>query len=469
MTGRFTAAALVAAAVSLLLVAPYLLGLHAERLYRQTLERLAERGYRVEEGHYSRGWLVSDAAVVIAPPAFPAPLSEPDSGPTSGPTRLKLTNRITHGPRSGEWRQWPPVLAAIRSRISVIGGPRQLPPLLVDGVLVADGAIAAALRMPNLAYSGVAGRLNWVDGRGSLRTDADMTAWHVEGELRRLEAVDSDARALVLEHLRWRLDLADADGGLPIGDASLSLDRLRLDGGGRLPPIAAAGLRLGLRTVIAGEHAGLSAELGIDELSMDRAAFAPSGLRLSLTRLDVHALARLLDDVTALNASDLPASLRGLVIGALVTQSFPALLAAAPRIALEELTLMTPKGPVRAKGFVELRDGEPTDVRQPLLWLRRLSGDAQISAPRTLILQLLADEQQRRVRQELRHLGVPDEPLPPRLDAEVSAAASAALAALIRDGWLLAEGDRLRAAAALGDGQLALNGKILQVAGWSPP
>jgi uncharacterized protein YdgA (DUF945 family) len=59
--------------------------------------------------------------------------------------------------------------------------------------------------------------------------------------------------------------------------------------------------------------------------------------------------------------------------------------------------------------------------------------------------------------------------LPPRLDAEVSAAASAALAALIRDGWLLAEGDRLRAAAALGDGQLALNGKILQVAGWSPP
>jgi hypothetical protein len=145
------------------------------------------------------------------------------------------------------------------------------------------------------------------------------------------------------------------------------------------------------------------------------------------------------------------------------------LLAAAPRIALEELTLMTPKGPVRAKGFVELRDGEPTDVRQPLLWLRRLSGDAQISAPRTLILQLLADEQQRRVRQELRHLGVPDEPLPPRLDAEVSAAASAALAALIRDGWLLAEGDRLRAAAALGDGQLALNGKILQVAGWSAP
>jgi hypothetical protein len=491
VTGRGIAAALVAAAVVLLLLAPFLLGLHAEQVHRQLLHGLAERGYRIIQNDYKRGWLASSAVVLIAPSVSSAAASRPATEPAPEPARLQLTSRIQHGPRAGEWRRWPPVLATTRSRLSSIGGPRPLPPLLVDAAFAGDGGIAGALRMPDVAYSGLAGRLNLVDWRSSLRTDAGMADWQVEGALHRLEAVDADTRGLVLDGLGWRvavrqtpdrqgwrravtMSLADADVGLPAGEASLSLDRLELDGGGRLPPVAAAGLRLLLRAAVAGEQASLDAELGIDELSVDHAAFAPSRVRLSLARLDAPALFDLRDGLTVLSARNLPPSLRGLAIGALLTQSLPQLLSAAPRLALDELTLMTPKGPVTATAVIELRNDVPAGLPQHPVWLTPrglagLSGEARISAPRALILQLLLDQQQRRVREELRHRGEPDNPLPPRLEAEVAAAASAALAALIRDGWLLTDGDRLLAAAVLGDGRLALNGKPLPVAGLARP
>lgn len=469
MTGRVIAAALVAAAVVASLFAPFLLGLHAEQFHRQLLDGLVERGYRIVRDEYRRGWLTSRAVVVVAPPISAAPVTGPASEPPSEPTRLQLTSRIDHGPRAGDWSQWPPVLATTRGRITAIGGPRQFPPLLVDGVLAADGAIAAELRMPNVAYSGLAGRLHLEDARGSLRCDSGMRDWRGDGELRRLEAVDGNARNVVVEGLGWHLDLANADVGLPSGEILLELDRLSLDSVGRPPPVALADLRLGLRSVIADGQVSLAAELGVGELSVDHAAFAPSHLRLSLTRVDAPALADLRAGLTALSARDLPASMRGLAIGALMTRSLPALLAREPRLALEALTLMTPKGPVTATAFVELSDGELSDLQQPLFWLTRLSGEARVSAPRALVLQLLLDEQRRRVRQELRHRGEPDDVLPPRLEAEVAAAASAALAALIRDGWLLADGDRLRASAALGDGVLTLNGKRLPIAGFAQP
>jgi uncharacterized protein YdgA (DUF945 family) len=296
-----------------------------------------------------------------------------------------------------------------------------------------------------------------------------MHNWRGDGELRRLEAVDGNARRLVLEGLGWYLDLADADVGLPSGEILLGLDRLSLDSVGRLPPVALADLRLGLRSVIADGQAGIAAELRVGELGVDHAAFAPSHLRLSLTRVDAPALADLRAGLTALSARDLPASMSGLAIGALLAQSLPALLAREPRLTLEALTLMTPKGPVMATAFVELSDGELSDLEQPLFWLTRLSGEARVSTPRALVLQLLLDEQRRRVREELRYRGEPEDVLPPRLEDEVAAAASAALAALIRDGWLLADGDRLRAAATLGDGVLTLNGKRLPIAGFAQP
>ncbi|MCF7985477.1 MAG: YdgA family protein, partial [Thiohalocapsa sp.] len=101
---------------------------------------------------------------------------------------------------------------------------------------------------------------------------------------------------------------------------------------------------------------------------------------------------------------------------------------------------------------------EPTSPRTSD-WLSRLSGEARLSAPQPLLLQLLVQEKERRVRAELRHRGEPVGPLAPSLKSEVEQAAQASLAGLIRDGWLQANAGRLIAAAVVGDGLLTINGK----------
>ncbi|MGB5733005.1 MAG: DUF945 family protein, partial [Thiohalocapsa sp.] len=104
-------------------------------------------------------------------------------------------------------------------------------------------------------------------------------------------------------------------------------------------------------------------------------------------------------------------------------------------------------------------------VVQPLMWLQRLSGEAQASAPQALVLQLLVDDQRRRVQRELQHRGERTEPLPTRLEEEVEAAAQASLSSLIRGHWLVSDRGRLYASAVLDGGLLILNGRPLPING----
>jgi hypothetical protein len=465
-----TAMALV---LGLALSVPWLLGLHAEHLYKDAVADLAAAGYRVVQSEYRRDWLESTALLVIAPAASGA----------AEPPHLQVASRIRHGPGADNLLRWPPVFATARSRVTVIGGPRQLPPLLVQTALEAGGAVAATLGLPGITYSGHAGSLHLVDGHGELRLGDDGDGWSGRGELPLLEAMDVAGKALAMRGLGWRFGLRGLTAGVPVGEGVLTLDALRLDATTDRPPLEIAGVLMRVETLVDAGYARAEAELRVDQLRVNGSAFAPSQLRLALTGVDAASLSSLLDGLRQLDARDLPESMRGLAIGALLTQSLPGLLSAAPRLQLERLELATPFGAVTADARLALAASPGSNVApnagtgaelaaefapgQPLRWLQRLSGEAQVSAPQALVLQVMIDEQRRRVQRELMNRGELADPLPARLEEEMEAAAQASLLSLIRDRWLLSDRGRLSASAVLADGRLTLNGKILPINGWA--
>ena len=454
-----------------------LLGLQAEHLYKDAVADLAAAGYRIVQSEYRRDWLESTALLVVAP-------AESDA---AEPPHLQVASRIGHSPGAENLVRWPPVLATARSRVTVIGGPRQLPPLLVQTTLEAGGTVAATLGLPGITYSGHAGSLHLVDGHGELRLGDNGDGWSGRGELPLLEAMDAAGKTLAVRGLAWRFDLHGLTAGVPVGEGVLSLDALQLDATTDRPPLEVAGVLMRVETAVDAGQARAEAELRIDQLRVNGSAFAPSRLRLALTGIDAAALSSLFDGLRQLDARDLPESMRGLAIGALLTQALPELLSAAPRLELESLELATPFGAVSAEARLALSASAGFDVApnpdggaeraaefpaqfppgQPLRWLQRLSGEAEVSAPQALVLQMMIDEQRRRVQRELMSRGEPVDPLPTRLEEEMEAAAQASLLSLIRDRWLLSDRGRLSASAALADGRLTLNGKILPINGWT--
>jgi uncharacterized protein YdgA (DUF945 family) len=241
----------------------------------------------------------------------------------------------------------------------------------------------------------------------------------------------------------------------------------------RMSIVALGGALFSLRTAIDTGRAEGGAEMRIDQLTVNHADFAPSIVRLGLTGVDAPSLAALLDALRELNAGNLEGSMRGLAIGTLLTRSLPDILSASPRLTLEQLQLTTPNGAVTASAQVTLTNdsgqasGRADLDRPSAYWAHRLSGEARLSLPQALVLQLLVDQQRKRVQQELRNRGEAAEPLPARLAEEVEAAAQASLMSLLRDGWLVTDRGRLSASAVLGDGVLMLNGKPLPINGWT--
>jgi len=462
MTRRAIAAAL-AAAVALVLLTPWLLGLVAEQRYRAGLEALSSSGYRVLQHEYRRDWLRSTALLVIAPP----------SNNGVEPPRLQVASRIAHGPRGDAWSAWPPAVAVARSRLTVVGGPRRLPPLTLNTAFSIGGSVVADFGLPGITYSGRAGALHLLDGRGRVRFTSSIDAWRGRGALPLLEAVDSDDRTLVLRGLAWEFELHNLSNGVPAGRLMLRLDALQLEAAPDQPLLTLGGALFNLETAVDKGQAQGEAEVRIDQLTLNHADFAPSIVRIGVTGVDAASLAALLDALRELNAGNLQGSIRGLAIGRLLTRSLPEILSASPRLTLEQLELTTPNGAVTASGQLTLTNERGQVAGRADLpaayWAHRLSGEARLSVPQALVLQLLVDEQRKRVQQELRNLGEPAAPLPARLAEEVEAAAQASLMSLLRHGWLVADRGRLSASAVISDGVLRLNGKPLPINRWTTP
>lgn len=461
---RLIVATLVVAAVAAAL--PAALGLYVQHRQEQFLSDLAAHGLRIHAAEYDRGWMRSEARVEL--------VGVGDAGGDAQPLRLRLTLNLAHGPQV--WlRAWPPTLALVQGRARVLDAPRPLPPLVLAARLGLDGALAVDGRLPDVTYSGEAGRLHSVGAEVRLVLPPDGR-WRADGVLGTLAATSPDDRRLRLGGLRWALRSAPPAMALPVDRVEISLDSLQLDGTDARPALELAGLGLRLTAEAVSDTLALGASAHVETLALERAAYAPSRLTLDVSGLSGDALRRFGAGLQRLDRAALTGSQQGLVTGRLLVAALPELFAGTPAANLRTLRVMTAFGEVRAEARLRLAaDGESSerapaannaapDIGRSLG--RRLRGDAKLSAPRTLVVALAARQQSERARRELALRGEPTDVLPPTLAADVEAAAEAATAKLVREGWLAAEGARLHTELRLDASGMTVNDKPTAKPAW---
>jgi uncharacterized protein YdgA (DUF945 family) len=209
----------------------------------------------------------------------------------------------------------------------------------------------------------------------------------------------------------------------------------------------------------------LAVNYSVGELRIGGSDYAPAQIDIRIGGLRGEALAALQRDIEALATEGLPEAMAGIARLAVLIKHLPELAATDPRIAVERLDIATPEGPVSGHLTLGVQGLTGADLAGKQTWVRRLASDGDLSLPRDVALTLVA----RGLRQKALEAAAETqagELTPAQEQAATDAANSAAtiqLDALLRDGWMEAEGERLKTSLKLANGLLTVNGKTLPI------
>jgi uncharacterized protein YdgA (DUF945 family) len=425
---------------------PWLLGQRAERVYRDQLAAVQRQtqALRVVSESYHRGWFGSEASVVLSPPAGDL-----------GDLRVRIDSQISHGPRSLADLTWPPALARVSSTLELAHPALTLAGVQADTRIGWDGqgrtrVVLPALDQPASADSpGVrtaagSGELRFGTSSGPVAASIEMPSVEILGE--------DDEVLLTLRELRAANTIAPWLAGLSIASGDLVVGQVRAEGpdGG----LDARDLSLSVESRPAGGLLDVALSYRAGVLRIAGGDYAPSQLDFSLTRLDGATLATLQQDLEGLSGKNLPEAMAGIATVAILMKHLPALAAASPGVAVDRLDIATPSGPVTGHLALGVQGLTATDMDGRGAWVRRLVGDGELSLPRAVALALLTQLD----RQEAIEAAGD---FTPEQEQAMAGTAAGKIDDLLQEGWIRADGGRLRAVLRLADGLLTINGKTL--------
>ncbi len=445
------AAALAAAGLGL----PWVLGAQAERFYADALARLPEQGLRVVDSRYERGWFGSRASTGLA---VMTDLAEVPDGPSE---RMRVSSEIGHGPLRLDA---PRLLSAavIRSRVELADVDTEAPPLLLETVLDLDGGGEIQLRLPAIgpAASEQPG-LETVEGTGSVRFGSGFSSFEGRFELPSLSLSDQEG-SLRLRGLSGESSASRLVGSVFAGTASLRLDELAL----RLPDavLDAGGISVKVDSEPQGRLLNARAAYRVERLTLQGADYGPSLAEFSLSRVSGDDLAALQQALRQVSAQPLARSLAGLAMAAVLAEHLPRLLATDPAVGLDRLEVTTPEGRVEGRLLLSARGLSADVMRRPGAWLAQVVGEGDVSLPESLLLRLLEERHRSQALETNRRGGSGSQALTEEAEREVGRSARDQLAALVRDGWLVAREGRVSTEVKLADALLTINGKTLPIA-----
>lgn len=479
--GRWKLAALavwVLVAAATVLV-PYNLGLVAESRFAALLAAASVPGsYRLEPESYERGWICSRARTRLILEGDLARAARLAAGiPEDGaPPALLLDQRIRHALPLRPGHGWTPILARVETRLEL-----QPPwdeaarfyfdaeaPLRADTVLALDGSSSTRLGSP--AYrGGVRGlpgsSLRWGGLDGSVDLSADGRRVRSRLQLPSLALAAAEVE-LALEGVSATGDYRRGTGGLWLGEGVLGLDLLQLrepDPDSAQPGEPVLVVR-GLR-----QQAALREEDGLLSLGADAAlaegVFGPlriaSGrLDLRLRRLDASAYAQVVEGTRQLQALALDEEQLTAMMGAMIQDALPRLLARSPEIEIPRLEFGTPGGAVRLQGRLAYAaaPGGGALPDDPAALIPRLTGEARAEAPETVLRAVLAAI----IEPRLRMLAEDREPSPSaeEITRAVALLVEERIQGLVDDGVVESADGVYRVRLELADGRLSLNGRV---------
>ena len=457
MKTKHLAVALLAVVLLVALVAgPWLLGERVERVYRDELAALQRQPQtlRVLSEVYRRGWFHSEASIELGSA----------EGDLAEDLRVRIDSRISHGPRALADLTWPPTLARVASTLELEHPAVHLAGVQADTQIGWDGEGLTRVVLPAMDQPASADGpgVRTARGHGELRFSPATGPIAASMELPSVEVLGEDGVVLLtLRDLHVANTIAPWLPGLSIASGDFAVGQVRVehpDG-----EIEARDLGLSVQSRPEGGLLDVHLTYRAGVLRIDGADYAPSQVDFSATRLDGKTLAALQQDLEGLSGKNLPEAMVGIATAALMMQHFPALAAVNPAVAMDRLDIATPSGPVTGRLALGVQGLTAADMDSRGTWLRRLVGDGELSLPRAVALALLTQVQRQKAMDAVEDHASGD--FTPEQEQIMADAAAAQVDDLLQEGWIAADGERLRTVLKLADGLLTINGKTLPVGG----
>jgi len=456
------AAVLIAAVAGL----PYWFGMQAESAYEAMLQKMTTGGeFTVSSNNFQRGWFESTADTTFTLTNLPS-------------VSVTMLHRISHGPLPlDDDFQFQPLLARLKSQISISlpGGAIKLPPMKGKTSVYLAGNSSTHLEMD--AYKKAASpagepdaiELEWKGMNGDFTLSADYK--NLKGEMNApvLQLASKDG-SFALNKINLNLDTQEGASGLGTGSITLGVEKLAMDDRAKGETIVLDGLRLSANTQEAGGNLNSTFTFQFKAIESGGVQQGAAQLNLQLRKLDVATLVKFQKEVRELRKQKKPTEQVNMMLLGKTMELLGQLAKKSPEIEITKLSFKTTDGDVTGRAKFVL-DGSQLDVSgNPMLMLKALSGEGEVSLPESIV-RLLAEPDVKRDVEALKASGKLSEKdiakLTPKRMAAITTQAIKELPHykenVISRLRLIPDGSNYKIVAALKDGQLRVNNEPLQL------
>lgn len=366
-------------AVVLVLVAavaglPFWFGMQAQSAYDAMIANATQGGdLTVTQNKFDRGWLESTADTTFTVAGTPVTVS--------------ALHRISHGPLPlDDDFQFQPVLARVKSQVSIglPAGTVKLPALTGKTTVYLAGNSQTTLDMP-AAKSGTPGgaSFEWKGLTGSVETSADFKSskGNLSSPLFRFSGADGSAMSL--QQLRVNFDQQKGASGFDIGTTGLNIEKFSMDGPAGQTLIS--GLTVSSDTKETGGNLDTGLSFQFREALSGDSKQGAGQINIQIRKLDIATLKKFRTEVQALRKEKKPQEQVNMLMLGKTLELLGQLAKKSPELEITKLAFKTADGEVSGKAKFVL-EGSQLDVSgNPMLMLRALSGEGELSLPDSLV------------------------------------------------------------------------------------
>jgi uncharacterized protein YdgA (DUF945 family) len=445
---------------------PYWFGMQAKDAYDAMLQKMTTDGeITVGSNNFQRGWFESTADTTFTLTNLPT-------------VSVTMLHRISHGPLPlDDDFQLQPLLARVKSQISIglPGGVIKLPPMSGKTSVYLAGNSSTRLDMePYKKAAPKAGEaeafdLEWKGMSGEFTMSADYKSLKGEMNAPVLQFSFKDG-SFALNKLNLTLDTQDSASGLDTGSVALGADKLTMVDRTKSETIVLDGLRLSTNTQEAGGNLNSTLTFQFRGIESGSGKQGAGQINLQLRKLDVATLVKFQKEIRELRKQKAPPEQTNMMVLGKTMEMLGQLAKKSPEIEITKLSFKATDGEVTGRAKFVL-DGSQLDVSgNPMLMLKALSGEGEISLPASIV-RLLAEPDVKRDIEALKASGKLSEKeiakLTPKRIAAITAQAIKELPQyqdnVVSRLRLVADGPNYKIVAALKDGQLRVNNEPLQL------
>ena len=458
---------LVAVVAAALAALPYWFGMQAESAYNAMVQKMTASGeFTVTSNNFQRGWLESTADTTFTLADMPL-------------VTITVLHRISHGPLPlDDDFQFMPLLARVKSQISISlpGGALKLPTMTGKSTIYLAGNSHTHLEMGPYKSAPVksddSGNAVAVDWKG-MSGDFDMTADYkgLKGQMNapQLQFAFRNG-SFVLNRLGVNMDTQESASGLGTGTVALSVDKFLLDDRNKGEKIAIDGLRVSSSSQEVGGNLNSTLTLQSGAMEVGGSKQGAAQLTVQVRKLDAATLVKFQKEIRELRKKKVPPEQANMMMVGKSLELLGNLAKKSPELEITKLNFKTADGEVTGKAKFVL-DGSQLDVSgNPMLMLKALSGEGEISLPDSVV-RLLAEPDVKRDIETLKTSGkLTDAEIAKLTPQRIAAITSQAIQELpqYRDTVisrlkLVPDGPNYKIVAALKNGQMQVNNQPVQL------